>query len=221
MNTVDKKLAYFESQLDKLSEQDKKDYRDKLKQLGTDEIFIRKQLMGLQGVVEFINENDVQKNCLTNLSKGCIPSEKNLVIDLIGIRYGFSTTVVDPAIVHYSAAQYSLGDTEFDAGAVATGGEVYARAIPLQLQNAEYEIKLDSGIIDRGRVSDLLTLNVSVDGVNGHRKNFRELEWPRMLLAGKRLECNFKFPEVSSTIPAGYHYVELVLKGLGLNKRQS
>jgi hypothetical protein len=219
----DKKLEFFEKQVaaGKLSNQDTDDYKKGYKQLITDDIFIRKQLGGLSGVQEFINENDVQKNCITNLSKGSIPVEKNLVIDLIGIKYGFSTTQIDPALVSYTNTTFSINDTGFDAGSTATGGEVYERLIPVVLQNAEYEIKCDGGIVDRGRVCDLLTQNVSVDGVNGHDKNFRMLEWPKLLSAGKRLECNFKFPEAASVLPPGFHYVELVLKGLGLGKRQS
>jgi hypothetical protein len=219
----DKKLEFFEKQVQagKLSQQDTSDYKSGSKQLITDEIFIRKQLGGLSGVQEFINENDVQKNCISNLSKGTIPVEKNLVIDLVGIRYGFSATAVDPALVSYTNAIFNINDTAFDGGATATGGEVYERLIPVVLQNAEYEIKCDGGIVDRGRVCDLLTHNVSLDGVNGHDKNFRMLEWPKLLAAGKRLECNFKFPEAPSALPAGNHYVELVLKGLGMGKRQS
>jgi len=216
----DAKIEFFEKNITRLNEDDQRSYKNQEKQLISDEIFIRKKLEGLQGVIEFINENDVQKNCVTNLSKGRVPEEKNMVIDRIGIKYGYSVTLVDAALVNYTQAMYSLNDTEFDAGAVATGGEVYAQKIPLAFRNAEYELKHDGGIIDRGRICDLLTDNVTVDGVNGNRKNFQELEWCKMLLAGKRLELNIKFPE-GGTVPAGNHYMELVLKGIGLSKRQS
>lgn len=217
----DKKIAFFEQMVKagKLSQQDMIEYKSGQKQLITDEVYLRKQLNGLSGVQEFVNENDVQKNCITNLSKGRVPDEKNLIIDLVGLRYGWAATAVDPALVSYSNAIYSISDTEFDAGATATGGEVYARQIPVALQNAIYEIKCDNAVVDQGRVYELLTYNVSNDAVNGHEKNYRELEWPKLLLSGKRLTCDIKFPEVAGPAVAGFHYLELTVKGLGLGKR--
>jgi len=216
-------VEFFDTMASKgqLSNQDASDLREGKKQFITDEIYLRKQLTGLKGVVEFINENDVRKNCITNLSKGSVPAEKNIVVNKLGVRFGYSATAVDPADVAYTNAIFNIADTEFDAGATATGGDVYARVIPVQFQNAEYELRCDDVIIDNGRMEDLLTQNVSTDAVNGNAKNFKELEWPKLLLAGKRLAFDIRFPETATPVPAGNFYCEVVVKGLGLGKRQN
>lgn len=180
---------------------------------------MRKKLTGTSGVIEFINENDVAKNCVTNLSKGYVPAEKNIIVDQVGIRFGFSSTDVAPELVSYSPAIFDLGDLSADAGAAATGDSVYARRIPIQLENAEYVLKVDNVIMDFGRVGDLLTRNVGVDAVNGNHKNFKELAWPKLFLSDKKMTLDLKFPDGGS-VPAGYYYAELVVKGLGLGKRQ-
>jgi hypothetical protein len=200
------------------SEQDAKDYLDKKKQFKGDEIFLRKKLIGLSGVIPVINENDVQKTCITNLSKGSVPIEKNIVVDKISLKFGFSPVDVAADRISYSNAIFAISDTEFDAGATATGDTVYARQIPIEIQNAEYVMSVDEVILEQGRVEDLLTHNVSVDAVNGNDKNFKQLEWPILLLAGKTVRLDLKFPEGSVT-PAGFYYVEFIVKGLGLAKR--
>lgn len=216
-------IAVFEAAVVRgtLSNQDLEDYKGKKKQFKSDDLFIRKQLTGLSGVVEFINENDVKKNCITNLSKGSVPADKNIIIDKIGMRFGYSATNVDASTVAYSNAVFNLGDTEFDAGAVATGSVVNARVIPLQIQNAEYELAIDGVLLDSGRVGDLLTQNVSTDATNGDDKNFKQLEWPILALADKRVTLSYKFPEGAMSVPAGFFYAEVTAKGLGLGKRQA
>lgn len=204
-----------------LSNQDLQELKEGKKQFKTDELFIRKQLTALAGVIEFITENDVTKNCVTNLSKGSIPEEKNIVADKIGIRFGYSATNIPAEAVAYSNAIYSIADNEFDSGNVATGDTVYARAIPVQFQNAEYIIRADGIVLDNGRVEDFLTQNISNDGVNGHVKNFKELEYPVLFLSGKKMTVDFKFPETAGFVPpVGFFYAEVVIKGLGLGKRQ-
>jgi len=202
-----------------LSNQDVTDYKDGKKQLQTEEIFIRKQLAGTAGVIEVITENDVTKNCVTNLSKGAIPADKNIIVDKIGLRFGWNVAAVDPAAVDYSNAVFNINDLAADAGVVATGDSVYNRRIPIQIQNSEYELIVDGVVMDKGRTSELLTQNVATDATNGSSKNFRELEWPKLFLADKRVQLNLKFPENGAAVPAGYYYVELVVKGLGLAKR--
>lgn len=216
------KVEFFEKAVARgvLSQQDLKDYQEQKKQFQTEEIFLRKKLGGLSGVIEFINENDVRKNCITNLSKGRVPEEKNIIVDKIGVRFGYSATDIDPALVAYTNAVFNIADTDMDAGATATGDTVYARVIPVQFQNAEYELKSDGVLIDAGRMEDLLSQNVSVDGVNGADKNYKQLEWPKLLLSGKTVTFDIKFPEAPSSIPTGFFYAELVAKGLGLGKRQ-
>ena len=203
-----------------LSAQDLQDYKDGKKIFQSEELFLRKQLTGTAGVIEFINENDTAKNCVTNLSKGYIPAEKNIIVDKVGIRFGFSSSVVAPELVSYSAAIFDIGDLSADAGVAATGDSVYARRIPIQLENAEYVLKVDNVTMDFGRVADLLTRNVGVDGVNGHGKNFKELEWPKLFMSDKKITLDLKFPDGGS-VPSGNYYAELVVKGLGLGKRQA
>ncbi len=201
-----------------LSKQDASDLADGKKQFQSEEVYIRKKLGNTSGILALINENDVEKPTVSNLSKGRIPDEKNIVAHLVGIRFGYSATDVAPELVDYSNAVFNMGDVDFDGGATATGDAVFARRIPTQLQNAVYTLKCDDVVIDNGRVEDLLSQNASVDGVNGHPKNFRELEYPKLLLSGKTLRCDIQFPDGGS-VPAGYWYAELVVKGLGLGKR--
>lgn len=214
-------LSFLEIQAKKgaLSQQDLSDYQSGKKQLQTEEVYIRKQLTGTAGVIEFINENDVTKNCVTNLSKGSIPAEKNIIVTKLGLRFGWSATDVAAAAVEYSNAVFNIGDVSADAGADVTGDSVYARRIPVQIQNAEYELLVDAIVMDKGRVADLLTHNVASDATNGSDKNFKELEWPKLFLADKRVSLNIKFPENGAAVPAGYYYAEFVAKGLGLGKR--
>ena len=217
------KVEFFENAVKRgvLSAQDLQDYKEQKKQFQTEEIFLRKQLTGLSGVLELINENDVRKNCVTNLSKGSVPEEKNIIMDKLGVRFGYSATQIDPALVAYTNAIFNIADTDFDAGTTATGDTTYARVIPVQFQNSEYEFRADGVLVDTGRMEDLLTQNVSVDGVNGGDKNFKQLEWPKLLLSGKKLAFDIKFPEATGVpIPAGFFYAEIVAKGLGLGKRQ-
>lgn len=203
----------------KLSIDDATDIRTGKKQFESEEVFLRKQLAGTSGVIEVINENDVQKNCITNLSKGSIPREKNIIVDKIGLRFGWSATNVDAAAVAYSNAEFDLGDVSNDAGVDDTTDTVYARRIPVQVRNAEYVVSVDGIIMDSGRVADLLTTNVSVDAVNGDAKNFKQLEYPKLFLADKRIKLDIKFPENGAAVPAGYYYVEFIAKGLGLGKK--
>lgn len=215
------KIEFLNAQIAKgiLSKQDAADFADGKKQAQSDELFIRKQLTGTSGVIEVINENDVTKNCITNLSKGSVPSEKNIVVDKVSIRFGYSVTAVDPAAVAYSNAIFDLSDVQPDAGAIVGTSDVYARRIPVQIQNAEYVLKVDGITMDSGRISDLLTQNVTTDSVNGSDKNFKVLEFPKLFLADKRLSFDVKFPENGLAVPVGNYYIELVAKGLGLGKR--
>ena len=111
-----------------LSNQDLTELKEGKKQFQSDELFIRKQLTGLAGVIEFINENDVKKNCKTNLSKGAVPEEKNIVADKIGVRFGYSATDVPAESIAFSNAIFNIADNDFDAGNVATGTGGIARA---------------------------------------------------------------------------------------------
>lgn len=203
----------------KFSQDDLNDIKSQKKQFESEEIFLRKKLAGTAGVIEVIDENDVQKNCITNLSKGSIPREKNIIVDKIGLRFGWSATNVDAAAVAYTNAEFDLGDVSNDAGVDDTTDTVYARRIPVQIRNAEYVISVDGIVMDSGRVADLLTTNVSVDAVNGDAKNFKQLEYPKLFLADKRIKFDLKFPENGAAVPAGYYYVELIAKGLGLGKK--
>lgn len=223
MKNTNLNIAFFEAQVKRgiLNAQDLADYKEGKKQFKSDEIYIRKQLTGLSGVIEFINENDVRKNCITNLSKGMVPAEKNIIVDKIGMRFGFAATPVDASTVAYTNAVFNLADSDLDAGAVATGSFVNARAIPLQIQNAEYELFVDDVLLDSGRVGDLLTQNVSSDATNGDAKNFKQLEWPVLFLSDKRVKLSYKFPEGAMAVPAGFFYAELTAKGLGIGKRQA
>jgi len=221
MKNKEERSLVLQSAVDKgaLSPQDLIEYKTGQKIFQSEELFIRKKLSGTAGVIEFINENDVQKNCVTNISKGYVPSESNIIVDKIGMRFGYSSVDVAPELVSYSNAIFSIDDLNFDAGAVATGDSVVARRIPIQIENAEYELKVDSILMDSGRVAELLSHNVSIDGVSGYEKNLKELEWPKLFLSGKKITLNLKFPE-NGTVPAGFYYAELVCKGLGLGKRQ-
>lgn len=203
----------------KLSVDDATDIKEGRKQFESEEIFLRKKLSGTSGVIEVIDENDVQKNCVTNLSKGAIPKEKNIIVDKVGLRFGWSATDVAAAAVAYSNAEFDLGDVAQDAGADDTADTVYARRIPVQIRNAEYVMTVDGVIVDSGRVADLLTTNVSVDATNGDAKNFKQLEYPKLFLADKRIRFDLKFPENGAAVPAGYYYIEVVAKGLGLGKK--
>ena len=214
-------IEVFEARLKNgglLNAQDAKDYADGKKQLRTDELYLRKQLTGTTGIIAVINETDVQKTCVTNLSKGSVPVEKNLIIDKLAVRFGFTTANIDAALVAYSNAVWNIGDEDLDAGAVATGASVAARRIPASLQNAEYVLTVDDVILDAGRISDFLTTNIVSDSVDGAHKNFKELEWPIFMLADKRVRFDLKFPD-GATALAGYVYIEIVAKGLGLTKR--
>lgn len=202
------------------SAQDLADLKDGKKQLQTEELFIRKLLTGTAGVVEVVNENDVTKNCITNLSKGSVPNEKNIIVDKISLRFGWAATALDAGAVPYSNAIFDLADLAADAGAaVIASAKVYARRIPIQIQNAEYVLSVDGVVMDNGRVGDLLTQNISTDAVCGDAKNFKQLEYPKVFLADKRVKFDIKFPENGAAVPAGSYYVELVAKGLGLAKR--
>lgn len=221
-NTGMNSVAFFETMVKKgeLNQQDLLDIKEGKKQLQTEELFIRKILTGTAGVVEVINENDVTKNCITNLSKGSVPADKNIIVTKIGLRFGWTAAAADAAAVNYTNAIYDIADVQADAGAnVVAGASVYARRIPVQIQNSEYELVVDGIVMDKGRTSELLTQNVAVDATNGSSKNFRELEWPKLFRADKRVQLNLKFPENGAAVPAGTYYVELVVKGLGLAKR--
>lgn len=202
-----------------LSTDDANDIKSGKKQFEGEEIFLRKKLSGTSGVIEVIDENDVQKNCVTNLSKGAIPTEKNIVVDKIGLRFGWSATDVAAANVPYSNTEFDLGDVAIDAGASVTTDTVYARRIPVQIRNAEYVMTVDGIVVDSGRVADLLSTNVSNDATNGDEKNFKKLEYPKLFLAGKRVKFDLKFPENGTAVPAGFYYIEVVAKGLGLGKK--
>lgn len=203
-----------------LSNQDLADYKEGKKQFQTEEIFIRKVLAGTTGVIEVINENDVTKNCITNLSKGSVPADKNIIVDKLALRFGWSAALADAGSVDYSNAIFNINDLSADAGvAVIAAGTVYSRRIPVQIQNSEYELMVDGVLMDKGRTSELLTQNIATDSTNGTSKNFRELEWPKLFLADKRVQFNLKFPENGAAVPAGTYYVELVAKGMGLAKR--
>jgi hypothetical protein len=203
----------------KLSADDAADIKSQKKQFEGEEIFLRKKLTGTSGLIEVIDENDVQKNCVTNLSKGSIPTEKNIIVDKIGLRFGFSATDVAAAAVNYSNTEFDLGDVAQDAGVDDTTDTVYARRIPVQIRNAEYVMTVDGINVDSGRVADLLSTNVSNDATNGDEKNFKKLEYPKLFLAGKKVGFVLKFPENGAAVPAGYYYVEVVAKGLGLGKK--
>lgn len=204
-----------------LSADDANDIKSGKKQFESEEIFLRKKLSGTSGLIEVIDENDVQKNCVTNLSKGAIPKEKNIIVDKIGLRFGWSATDVVAAAVAYTNTEFDLGDVAQDAGADDTTDTVYARRIPVQIRNAEYVMTVDGVVVDSGRVADLLTSNVSVDATNGDEKNFKKLEYPKLFLADKRIRFDLKFPESGAAVPAGYYYIEVVAKGLGLGKKSN
>jgi hypothetical protein len=214
-------IEFFNSEAvqNKISEQDKKELASGTKQFKTDEVFIRKQLTSLTGVLPVINENDKQAFGITNLSAGAIPAEKNIVVDKIGMRFGYSATPAAPGTINYSNAIYNVADTDFDAGATATGDTVYARVIPSNIQNAEYFVMVDGNVVDSGRVEELLTQNVTNDGVNGHEKNYKMLEYPVLLPAGKLLTLDIKYPVDNAVVPAGNYFIEFIAKGLGLVKR--
>lgn len=203
----------------KLSIDDATDIKEGRKQFESEEIFLRKMLTGTSGVIEVIDENDVQRNCITNLSKGSIPKEKNIIVDKVGIRFGYSATQVSPAAIDYSNAQFDLGDKDRDGGSVIIPDSVYQRRIPTQIRNAEYVMTVDGVVMDSGRVCDLLTNNVSNDATNGDPKNFKKLEYPKLFLADKRIRFDLKFPENGTPPPVGFYYIEIVAKGLGLGKK--
>jgi hypothetical protein len=206
----------------KLSVDDATDIKEQRKQFESEEIFLRKRLAGTNGVIEVIDENDVQKNCVTNLSKGSIPKEKNIIVDKVGIRFGYSATDVSAASVNYSNAEFDLANLvadEVTGGMMTTESPVYARRIPIQIRNAEYVMTVDGVVMDSGRVCDLLTNNVSSDATNGDAKNFKQLEYPKLFLADKRIRFDLKFPENGAPVPVGFYYIELVAKGLGLGKK--
>ena len=213
-------IEVFEARLEKglLSKQDASDYAEGKKQLRTDELFLRKQLTGTTGIIAVINENDVQKTCVTNLSKGSVPVEKNLIIDKVAVRLGYSATNVDAALVAYSNAVFAINDEDFDGGTTATGASVAARRIPVSIQNAEYVLSVDEVILESGRLSEFLTTNIVSDSVDGADKNFKQLEWPVFMLADKRVRFDLKFPDNAPAL-TGFWYIEIVAKGLGLTKR--
>ena len=213
-------VEFFELQVAKgaFSKDDAQGIKDGSKQFQTEELFLRKQLTGTSGVLEFINENDVRKNCVTNLSKGYTPAEKNIIATALSLRFGFSSTNVAAELVDYSTAIFNIADTQADGGVSVVADFVAARRIPIQLQNAEYELKIEDKLIDGGRVADLLTQNVSSDATNGDDKNFKQFMWPKLILAAKKATLSIKFPE-NGTVPAGYYYAELVVKGLAVVNR--
>jgi hypothetical protein len=198
-----------------LSQDDIKAYRDGQKVLKTTDLFIRKKI-DINGIVEVIDENDVEFQSRCNLSKGRVPSEKNIICAAIQLKYGFSTPNVNPELVDFTNCIYSIGVLANDPG--GTGGTVYARRVPLNLINAEFKASVDDVIFDEGRASQFFAENVSNYAVDANSQNNRVLLLPKFLKADKTLRFSLKFPQNAPAI-AGNHYVEIAYRGLELTKR--
>lgn len=198
-----------------LSQDDIKAYRDGQKVLKTTDLFIRKKI-DIQGIVEVIDENDVEFQARCNLSKGRVPSEKNIICGALQLKYGFSATNVNPELVEYTNSQYSIGVLANDPG--GTGGTVYAQRVPLNIRNAEYKASVDDVIFDEGRASQFFAENVSNYAVDANSQNNRVLLLPKFLKADKTLRFTIKFPQGAAAV-SGNHYVEIAYRGLELTKR--
>lgn len=200
-----------------LSQDDIKAYRDGQKVLKTTDLFIRKKI-DLNGIVEVINENDVEFQARCNLSKGRVPSEKNIICAAIQLKYGFAVAGPAPAaeLIDFTNSTYSLGGLAVDPN--GTGGTVYATKVPLNLRNSEFKASVDDVIFDEGRTSQFFAENVSNYAVDANSQNNRVLLMPKFLKADKALRFTLKFPEGLSA-PAGNHYVEIAYRGLELTKR--
>jgi len=191
-------------------------YRSGLKVLKTTDLFLRKRI-DLSGIVEVINENDVELQAISNLSKGRVPSEKNIILAGMQLKYGFTTVAnTAPSSVAYTSSIFNLGALILDPN--ATGGTVYAPRIPLNLQNAEFKASCDDVVFDEGRASQFLAENVSNYGVDANAENNRVIIMPKLLKADKTLRFTIKFPE-NLAAPVGFHYVEVAYRGLELTKR--
>lgn len=198
-----------------LNADDIKAYRDGNKVLKTTDLFIRKKI-DLNGIVEVIDENDVELQAVCNLSKGRIPSEKNIILSAMQLKYGFSAVAASPQSIRYSNSIYSLAGLTLDPN--GTGGTVYAEKIPLNLQNAEFKASCDDVIFDEGRASQFFSENVSNYGVDANPENNRVMIMPKFLKADKTIRLTLKFP-TGVVAPVGIHYVEVAYRGLELTKR--
>lgn len=219
-------VEFFNTMVKKgaLTQQDLLDYNEGKKVFYSGELYVRKYIgTTLSGNVDVITENEVEVLTRCNLSKGRVPDEMNLIMSHFELNYGVSTTAGDattPEIVEYTNQIFSLNDVEADAGAsVVAAGIVAVRAIPTRFVNAEYELKCDGGLVDKGRVKELLTRNTTSYGANSNGENKRMLYWPKLLPAGKKLELIIKFPTVGTTPGSSYFFVEAVMKGMYLGKR--
>ncbi len=219
-------IEYFNLMASKgaLSQQDLSDYQAGKKVFYTADLYVRKYIgQSLSGNIEVITENEVEYPTRCNLSKGRIPAEMNVIMSHLSIKYGVSTTSGDaatPEIVKYNDCIYAINDVKADAGTDAiSGATVIVQQIPTVFINAEYELKCDDGLVDRGRMEELLNNNTVGYGVNGNAENKRQLFWPKLLQSDKTLRLTLKFPAVGTVPSSSYFFVELGIKGIYLGKR--
>lgn len=221
-------LEFFNTMVKKgaLSKQDLADYEEGKKVFYTADLYVRKFLgTTLSGVVDLINENDVEFITRCNLSKGRIPDEMNLIASHIDLKFASALSSASlsatPELVDYSNAIYDIADVVADAGASAvSGASVVVKRLPTSWTNGEYEIKCDDGLIDKGRISEMCVRNTVGYGSQGQAENKKMLFWPKLLPAGKTLRCQLKFPATATGIPGSSDlFAELSIKGIYLGKR--
>jgi hypothetical protein len=219
-------LEFFNEMVKKgaLSKQDLEDYQAGKKVFYTTDLFVRKYIgTTMSGVVDIITENEVEVLTRCSLSKGRIPDEMNVIMSHLDLKYGVSTTAGDattPEIIDYSNQIYDFADVVADAGASAvSGASVFVKRIPTVFANAEYELKCDDGLVDKGCVNELLHRNSVSYGVGNNAENKKQLYWPKLLPAGKTLRFQLKFPTVGTVPSSSYFFVELRIKGIHLGKR--
>ncbi len=220
-------LEFFNTMVEKgaLTNQDLADYKAGKKIFYTADLYVRKYLSSaaMTGNVEVITENEVEFTTRCNLSKGRIPDEMNLIVSHFGLRYGESLTAGDittPEIVDYTDQMYDIADIVADAGRSAvSGGSVLVRRIPIPFCNADYEVKCDDGLIDKGRVGELLSRGTTSYYAQGNAQNKKMYFWPKLLPSGKTLRLTLKFPTVGSWPASTYFFVEATWKGMYLGKR--
>lgn len=219
-------LEFFNTMVQKkaLSQQDLQDYQEGKKVFYTSDLYVRKYIgTSMSGVVDVITENEVEFLTRCNLSKGRIPEEQNIIMSHFQLKYGESLTAGDattPEIVKYTNCIWDLGDVVADAGrSTVAAGIVPVQRIPTPFINAEYELKCDDGLVDKGRVSELLVNNTSTQQIQGAGSNNRLLYWPKLLPAGKTLRLALKFPTVGTVPASTYFFVEASIKGIYLGKR--
>lgn len=210
-----------------LTQQDLSEYNSGKKVFYTTDMYVRKFLgTAITGIKDVITENEVEYIGRCNLSKGRIPAEMNIIVSHIDIKYGEALTASNlsgrPEAIDYTNCIYDIADVVADAGrSVVAGANVFVRRIPISFVNAEYELKCDDGLVDKGRVAEFMIRNTGNQTPQGGGENKKFLLWPKLLVADKQLRLALKFPEShTDDVPANTDFfVEFSVKGIYLGKR--